>query len=162
MPNPRRNYLGSPWGIRGESVRVGFSRVAPRQLDADTRLDGASPLPGQFTYNYAITSTPAAGLRPDLAQQLRPSLRDNLCANEVLVQVLEADMRVVYSYRGSDGGQGFRVSSRKGDCPWRPRRSGVAAVKIRALSERGRHGLWSLRPLTGRHGGGLTSPGQMD
>jgi hypothetical protein len=81
------------------------TRVAPRMIDANTRLDGAFAGPGAtFTYLYTLPKVVSTQMQPGyFDSKVAPNLKRAVCASRQLQFFFDNKVVVTYKYRGNDG-----------------------------------------------------------
>ena len=85
---------------------IQINAASPKMIDAYTRLDGASFVPGRLTYYYTIVSL---SLRPgyeiDAAIKAKEisRLHDVICESTSLRPILSAGVAIEYAYRDRNG-----------------------------------------------------------
>lgn len=92
--------------------------IAPRMIDADTRLDGAFVGP-QRTFTYLYTLPKVLSLMPpgEFDKKLAPNIKRAGCASKQLQPFFEHDVVVTYKYRANDGTELGSVQMSKKLCP---------------------------------------------
>lgn len=99
----------------------GVNAMAPRMIDAVTRLDGAHAGPGSlFTYEYTLTNMRVARLSPASLESLRWRLsahvRQAVCRGTALQPMLRTGTTVRFHYRDQDGREVATVAVSSADC----------------------------------------------
>ena len=75
----------------------------PRTVGPHTQLTKVSSGKRQLLYAYTLTERTAAGMNvAAFERELRPMLTKDLCANADVRRLLEREVRLVFSYSGSD------------------------------------------------------------
>jgi uncharacterized RDD family membrane protein YckC len=87
------------------SAAKDVARTAPKMIDADTRLDGATAGPGlTFTYLYSLPNIESSQVQPGAFDtHLAPKVKEAACASNKLKPFFDNHVEVQYEYRGKDG-----------------------------------------------------------
>ena len=101
---------------------AGVAQMAPKMVDADTRVDRASAGPGKrFTYHYTLVNYPAPGQNASeilgRAKDLEALMIKNTCANAATKPIRALGITVAYEYSSKDGKRLLEVEVPPEKCP---------------------------------------------
>ncbi|MFM9884875.1 MAG: hypothetical protein ACKVQT_17770 [Burkholderiales bacterium] len=82
-----------------------LNRSLPKQVDAETRLEGVTAGPGRrLNYQYTLISRTAASMDIEsFNANMQPLLRTSICGKGGMQALIKNGVTLSYNYRGSDG-----------------------------------------------------------
>ena len=82
-----------------------LNRSLPKQVDAETRLEGVTAGPGRrLNYQYTLISRTASSMDIEsFNANMQPLLRSSICGKGGMQARIKNGVTLSYNYRGSDG-----------------------------------------------------------
>lgn len=100
-----------------ESAAAEVQAISPRDIDDETRLDGARADGYRLIYDYTFINYAAGELDGDEVNQLlAPRLKIGTCSMPDSVEMLNKGVTVIFDYKTNDGTEVTEVAVDAQDC----------------------------------------------